>query len=167
MFGNIQYWIGLVVGTIMIYLALPKKEKRRVTWVVFSLIPAAIFAFQLSHVLKLWLQVPRPCVGEIGCPSTYSLPSNHASVIFAFAVVTAINIRKRLVWLVCVALAVLVSISRVALGYHTPLDIMIGSLIGIFCGFIIQKTYKTFPYVENSRLNRQKHSTKRGLSRFF
>jgi undecaprenyl-diphosphatase len=165
MFGDVQYWIGLVVGAILIYIVLRKSGKRRMAWVVFALVPAIIVAFQLSYVLKLWFQVPRPCVDLADCPITYSFPSSHAAVLFAFAVVTSLNIKKRLVWILVVVLAVLVSYSRVALNYHTPVDVLAGSLVGIFSGLIIQKMYKSFPNFENEKSSKRK-STKSRLRRF-
>jgi undecaprenyl-diphosphatase len=163
MFGDVQYWIGLVVGAILIYFTLSKKSKKRVAWIIFVLVPAAIFAFQFSYVLKLWFEIPRPCVELAMCPGTYSFPSSHAAVIFAFAVATSLNIKKRLVWIGTVALAILVSISRVALNYHTPVDIIAGALIGIFSGFILQEAYKASSYFESG--SSKKKSSERGLSR--
>jgi len=168
MFGDVQYWIGLVIGAFLIYIVLPAKEKKKVGWVVFALIPAAIFAFQLSYVLKLWFEIPRPCTDMAGCPTSYSFPSSHAAVIFAFAVVTSLNIKKRFVWLGTVALAVLVAYSRLALKYHTPLDVAAGSLVGVFSGFIIYQAYKAYHSLDSDseKSNLSKDSPKSRLSRF-
>jgi len=165
MFGNIEYWIALVVGSVLIYIALPRKDKKHVSWIVFSLIPAAILAFQTAYFLKLWFQVPRPCLGLIGCPDSYSLPSNHASIMFAAAVVIVLNMKKRLVQIAAIVLAVLVSLSRIALNYHTPLDIIVGSLIGVFSGVIIQKVYQNITLSYFEKISSKRRSSKRGLSR--
>lgn len=145
MFGDIQAWIGLTVGVLLIYQILPQTSKKRIAWIIFALLPAVIFSYQLTYVLKEWLHVPRPCADLSECPTSYSLPSGHAAVIFAFLAVSALNVKKKEVYIVAAALAVLVSLSRIFLNYHTPVDVIVGAAIGVFCGYLIHTAYKTFP----------------------
>jgi undecaprenyl-diphosphatase len=159
-FGDLQYWIGLVVGAVLIYIVLRRKSKNRVAWVIFSLIPATIIATAVSISIKFWLKIPRPCIDLAGCPAMYSFPSNHAAAIFAFATVMSLNIKSWKVWVGASALAVFVSMSRVALGVHMPIDIVGGAIIGIASGVIMQMTYKKLYKLWVSK------SPKGSLSRF-
>ncbi|MDI6798709.1 MAG: hypothetical protein QMD12_01790 [Candidatus Aenigmarchaeota archaeon] len=38
LFGEIQYWIGLAVGVLIIYQILPHRDKKRIAWIIFALL---------------------------------------------------------------------------------------------------------------------------------
>lgn len=144
-FGEIQYWTGLTVGALIIYQFLPKRDKKKIAWVIFALLPAIIFSYQITYLLKLWFKVPRPCLGLGQCPASYSFPSGHATVIFAFASVFSLETRKKKFYLAAFMFAALVALSRVFLNYHTYADILAGALIGMFSGYLIHEAYRTIP----------------------
>ncbi|ADI73844.1 phosphoesterase PA-phosphatase related protein [Methanohalobium evestigatum Z-7303] len=85
--------------------------------------------------LKAYLMVPRPQDVRIVLEAYgYSMPSAHASLSFASAVFLH-PIAGRLkygLWL----LAILISISRISLGVHYPVDIVVGAFIGGFIGYL-------------------------------
>lgn len=143
-FGDIRYWIGFAVCSLITYFILNERSKKRMVWVIFSMLPAVLFSYQLSYVLKLWFKIPRPCISLIACPMSYSFPSGHTAVMFAFATISVLNIKKRWPWIPIILLAGLVSVSRLFLNYHTSIDIFVGVVVGIFCAYIIQTVYKTF-----------------------
>ena len=64
-----------------------------------------------------------------------SFPSDHATAAFAIAV--AIGLRHRTAGLVTAILALLVSISRVALGTHYPSDIAGGAALGALAALVL------------------------------
>jgi len=142
MFGDIQYWIGIGISTLLIYQILPKTSKKKITWIIFILLPAVLFSYQLTYVLKLWFQIPRPCSGMPNCPSTYSFPSGHSAVIFAFAFVSCMNVKKKEIYVFTIPLAFVVALSRVFLNYHTYVDIVAGASVGVFCGYLMAILYK-------------------------
>jgi len=148
MFGDIQYWLGFAIGSLIIYIILDKKNKKRMSWFIFSLLPAILFSYQLSYVLKLWFAIPRPCTGLAYCPTDFSFPSGHAAVIFAFATIGVLNIKRKWLRASIVLLACLVSVSRIFLIYHTNIDVLAGAAIGVFCAYLIQTAYKTFPQLK-------------------
>lgn len=143
-FGDTQFWIGLVIASLLIYCILPRKGRKQIAWVVLALLPAIILSYGISTAVKRITEISRPCFGLEYCPSGYSLPSNHASVIFAFAIVVALATKKKELILSSFGLAILVSLSRVFLNYHTYLDIGVGALIGLASGYLVYKIYQRF-----------------------
>jgi len=87
-----------------------------------------------TNLLKASLQRTRPChvIHDVhllaGCTRSFSLPSNHASNMFALATVGWLGLR-RWRW-VLPLLAAGVSYSRVYLGVHYPTDVLAGAVWG-------------------------------------
>jgi len=68
----------------------------------------------------------------VGGSKAFSFPSAHAANSTALAVVAAWRFPK--MWPAFAAVAVLVAYSRVYVGVHYPFDVLVGALVGIFCG---------------------------------
>ncbi|MGD0264347.1 MAG: phosphatase PAP2 family protein [Candidatus Methylomirabilota bacterium] len=104
-------------------------------WVVVAVALAALVLSDLgTNLIKAALHRTRPChvIPDIhllaGCTRSFSLPSNHASNMFALATVGWLGFR-RWRWAL-VLLAVGVAYSRVYLGVHYPADVLVGALWG-------------------------------------
>ena len=69
--------------------------------------------------------------------SRKSFPSNHSSNIWALSIVLSYMYREQKKYFII--LAVLISVSRVYIGVHYPLDIIIGCGIGLIVGFMLIK----------------------------
>lgn len=141
-FGDIQYWVGLTIGVLIIYHILPQKDRKRVAWFIFALLPAVILSYEITNLAKDFFKVPRPCLGLAYCLNSYSFPSGHATVIFAFASIVALATKRKELFIPSILLAILVSLSRVYLNLHTFSDIFAGALVGIFTGYLVYKTYR-------------------------
>lgn len=85
--------------------------------------------FQNSEV-STWVRK----VGEAHGPS---FPSNHATNIFAAAVVLAWYFRRQRY--LFYTFAFLVALSRPALGVHYPSDVLAGAILGICVGVLVRK----------------------------
>jgi len=104
--------------------------------------------------LVTWMKVavnsPRPpeffsAIGvdvhaPLGSPSDRSFPSGHTQT--AFGAATYLSCVYPVFAPVFLVLAALVGLSRIALGVHFPLDVLVGALIGAgfsIAGFLINK----------------------------
>lgn len=102
---------------------------------------AVVVAYALANLLttvaKDAVDRVRPEAAEaaIELPTSPSFPSGHASGAFASAVALALLVpRARVPALV---LAALIASSRVYLGVHYPLDVLVGALLGAAVGALI------------------------------
>lgn len=98
-----------------------------------------------SHILKPIFRRPRPSMALadtkplFGVRHSYSFPSTHASNFFSAAPITA-TLFPRIV-VVPFALAAAVSLSRVYVGDHYPIDVAGGTILGLFLGFLGKKAF--------------------------
>jgi undecaprenyl-diphosphatase len=74
-----------------------------------------------------------------------SFPSDHAAVFFAVALTIRLFGNKR-AGNILLIIAGLVSISRICVGVHYPLDVIVGSLIGCFSAILIWTFRKQFDH---------------------
>lgn len=143
-FGDMQFWVGAALTSLILLFAIPKKHRKYVAWFVFLVLPAVTIGYGIGHVLKSIFRIPRPCVGLSTCPIGFSFPSGHATVIFAAAAVLTFHYRDKRLGVFFLILSILVATSRVMLGVHRIEDIFVGSIIGILVGIFVQKAYKNY-----------------------
>ncbi|MBI5632986.1 MAG: glycosyltransferase family 39 protein [Nitrospirae bacterium] len=111
-----------------------KQKKSAVAMVLVGLFALAL-ADASGHIIKDIVMRQRPCSTLdkvhllVGCGRSYSMPSNHASNAFAFAMTICFMLRSRL-GLLFLAAASLIGISRVFVGVHYPSDVAAGALVG-------------------------------------
>jgi undecaprenyl-diphosphatase len=122
---------------------------------------AAPFVLVLTHVPKLLLHLPRPssvladhAVHLLDAPRAMNtFPSGHAVMVATVATVLVLGcdpIRRRM-WsalLVLIALSV-IAWSRVAVGAHWPVDVLVGAALGVAAGYAGIKLAERF--YEHSR----------------
>jgi len=140
-FGSLYFWIGASLTCLFLFFAVPKKSRKYFVWFIFLVLPSVIISNSITHGIKLTLQVPRPCHGVSDCPAGYSMPSGHTTVIFAAMTVLGLHYKKRKHLLLALIFAQVVGMSRIILGVHTVPDVLVGSVIGMLTGFLVQKAY--------------------------
>lgn len=106
---------------------------------------SGVLAFGLASaatsLVKDLVDRPRPALADptfealVATPESASFPSGHASTAFAAAVAVAVFCPRRLRWPL-LGLATLVALSRVYLGVHYWLDVLVGSALGIGAGLL-------------------------------
>jgi len=137
--GTPEMWLGVAGGVAVAYLSLRKRlGSRRKTARAFSLIfvISLLLTFGLVQLVKDVTMVERPCGEENPyCEESYSFPSGHAASIFL--VFTSLLIFLPRKWLPILVLPLLVAYSRITLGVHTWMEVVVGSLIGIVITLLV------------------------------
>lgn len=151
--------VWFVIGAFLIF-----KEESKDQWLFIPLGLAGGFAWSISElILKPLVARLRPSsaldaatvVG--GFPLGYSFPSTHATFAFALAVVLAYKESKWKNGLFLLAFAI--SLSRVYLGHHYPIDVIVGGIIGWGIGTLVIRWYKE--YLQQKKPSRISHRKKR------
>ena len=135
-----------------------------------ALLTSAIISLVVSAVLKKIFAVPRPAamfdhasfriIGET-ISGKSSLPSGHSIVTFItittllFAFMPGKN-KYKIIWVpFMLSLGLLIAFSRVGVGAHYPLDVIIGSTIGFIIaitGIKISNSVNWFAWLKNKKL---------------
>ena len=96
----------------------------------------------VNQFMKITWRIPRPWVLDPNftivesareAATGYSFPSGHSTNAVGTLGAIAVSSKKKLIWILCTAGAILVPLSRMYLGVHTPKDVVVGSLIAIVC----------------------------------
>jgi len=140
-FGDIQFWTGAAIISVLFLFTIPKRARRHVAWFIFETLPAVIISWASTQSLKILFKITRPCFGLTTCPTTYSFPSGHATVIFAGVTVLSLHYKDKRLTILLFIFACLVSLSRLMLNLHRIEDVVFGSVIGLLTGFLVQKAY--------------------------
>lgn len=132
-----------VVTSLILFWCLDKK-------LGFKFLYAMLFSFSLNNILKGFFNAKRPIgaegiiSGEINTATGSSFPSGHSQgngTAFAFLMN---QYRNKFIWIVGIAMLILVPLSRLYFGVHWPIDVVMGTLIGILSVFISNKIFDNF-----------------------
>jgi undecaprenyl-diphosphatase len=137
-------WIPLYVG--MVYSLYARFGARAVGYFLCIVVVVIVVDKVASGLFKPYFMRPRPChdpgIGSlvrtlVGCGGPYGFVSSHAATGYGIAVSFNLLAESRikmapwfLVW------ALVYSYSRIYVGVHYPLDIIVGGLVGIVAAFI-------------------------------
>jgi len=156
--GNLIFWLFICV---ILFLFGGKKGKNVAILAIFALILSSV----VVGLLKYSIVEPRPFIAlqnvkllTVSTAEYYtSFPSGHTASSFAFAVVVGLKYKikslgnLRLIYPL-LTYAFIVGFSRIYIGVHYPIDVLIGALIGIICAWIVLK-------LENRILKRNDNPT--------
>jgi undecaprenyl-diphosphatase len=126
--------LGSVVGTVSA-IAVPlwygDREMQHYAWIACA---ALVLTFLFIQVVKRRATRDRPATPHEGpplarFPDEFSFPSGHSGATMAIA--CAYALAYHVVAIPLVLLALLVGVSRVRLGVHYPLDVIVGQAIGV------------------------------------
>ncbi len=131
------------------------KGKRKDRWGLVLLVVTVLTSDFVSDMLKHALTRVRPCAAIdgvrllVGCGRSYSLPSGHATNIFAAMVFLTARYKRYSPVFMTVALAV--AYSRVYVGVHYPSDVIAGAALGTIVAIVITGIDRRYlwPIVEN------------------
>jgi len=148
--GDIRFWL-LVLLFLGAYIVLEKPRLSRHTKHALLIILITFVVVSLAaQAVKMVVNEPRictPCPAD-GCnpycptDDPYGFPSGHAALSFGMFTAAWLafprNNMTRIKWVAAVVvLATLVSVSRIALGVHTPEQVLVGATIGIAGALIV------------------------------
>ena len=138
-FTGPTFWAhATILGDGLVCAALFLPWVRRHPERVWGGILGALVMVVVLHSLKKLLGLPRPfavlpeeTVNLIG-PGLRSraFPSGHTATFALFAGILSLTTRQRLVWVLALSGAILVGVSRMAVGVHWPSDVLAGLALG-------------------------------------
>jgi len=154
------FWISLsmIEANILMYLFLifllfyTQKTRPKFLYIfyLFSVIALMItITDQGANIFKDSFQRLRPCYDESikdslrlvkeNCGGKYGFFSAHASNSFSLAIFFGLLFKNRMRYIIIITMiyALLISYSRIYLGVHFPIDIIVGSSFGICLGIIM------------------------------
>tara|TARA_X000000950_G_scaffold82567_1_gene103923 strand:- start:1081 stop:1668 length:588 start_codon:yes stop_codon:yes gene_type:complete len=157
-----NFWVSLskIEANILMYLFLIclffyiQKSRLKFANILYLITVIAIMITitdQGANLFKDSFQRLRPCYDETlkdsirlvkdNCGGKYGFFSAHASNSFSLAIFFGLLFRNRIRYIILITLvyASFISYSRIYLGVHFPIDIIFGSLFGLFIGFSIYK----------------------------
>ena len=106
------------------------------------------FVWAVTELIKGLVSLPRPhqvledTKTLLVHGSNDSFPSLHTSFSFALAYFVY-SLSKRAV-LMLFGIAFIIGISRIYVGVHYPLDVIVGAFVGVFISFVIVKIFKRY-----------------------
>ncbi|KFA59341.1 hypothetical protein A9G34_00560 [Gilliamella sp. Choc4-2] len=113
---------------------------------IIKIIIGLMLALWITFVIRYLFYSPRPFEMEIGTNYLHhgknsSLPSQHAVFVWTISLTILFNYKQqfRALLYLCVGVALLVCWSRVYLGIHWPLDIIIGFIVSILSAYFVRK----------------------------
>lgn len=154
------FWISLskIEANILMYLFLIclffyvqkiRPKFLNVFYVMFVIALMITITDQGANLFKDSFQRLRPCYNESikdslrlvkeNCGGKYGFFSAHASNSFSLAIFFGLLFKNRIRYIILITIvyASLISYSRIYLGVHFPIDIIIGSSFGLCVGFIM------------------------------
>jgi undecaprenyl-diphosphatase len=149
-------WIPLFL--IFILLFFRKFQKREAWYMIITVLALVLFIITVTDLTKEIVGRLRPnndpelntFIRILRSPKGYSFFSGHASSSFAITTLVFLFLRKHVRWSwVFFVWPLLFSMSRIYVGVHFPIDIMVGGCVGIFSGWLFYKLHQRLilPYL--------------------
>lgn len=152
---DIATWIPLfILFLVLLFLKFPRRE----AWFKFlTLIGLIVFITAITHWTKISVARLRPNNTEeintliriLKSPTDYSFFSGHASSSFSITTLVFLFFREKMKWSILFFIwPILFAMSRIYVGVHFPIDILVGMVVGILSGILFYKLYNRFilPY---------------------
>jgi membrane-associated phospholipid phosphatase len=134
------------------------------------LITASILSGILSKILKTFFAVPRPAafldhstfiiIGKPLLGQTNSLPSGHSITVFTVLTVIMFSfipqkLTNKIIWyLTILMVGIILASTRIGIGAHFPLDVLVGSIVGYISGIsgiFINRKYAIWSWINNKK----------------
>lgn len=147
------FWLLLFIPLLFLFF---KKPYIQFVYIIIAFALLILVSDQFANLIKLSVARPRPCqiiylLKEMNFIAThcgaYGFYSAHAAnstaiVLFAVLLLKHLNRYKLLYGLYGLCFVLLVSISRIMVGVHYPLDLVVGYLSGIIFAYLFYIVYR-------------------------
>jgi len=156
---NFNTWIPLFITFfILIFIKYPKREALFVTVTILVMV---LFVTTITDLTKFSVARLRPNNTEdintliriLKSPSTYSFFSGHSSSSFSITTIVILFLKNRFKWCWLFSIwPILFVTSRIFVGVHFPVDIIVGTLVGICSALLFYMLYVRLiaPYLKLS-----------------
>ena len=148
LFHEVETFGPVILGVLPIYLLWNKRN------LFFYYIIGFFISSLVNLVLKGLLQMPRPSedagrfnlalthgrrfVFKSGLPfDIFGMPSGHAQMVFYSTTFVYLALRNPIILYLHLFVSLLTISQRVAFNYHTPLQVIVGALVGIGMGYLV------------------------------
>lgn len=149
-------WTPLLL--LFLYLFFTRFSKKKAFAIIATLFFMVLLVTTLTDLTKEVVARLRPnndeeiktLVRVLRHPTNYSFFSGHAASSFSITTLVFLFIRRKLKWAWLFYIWPLLFVwSRIYLGVHFPVDIIVGMLVGVFCAFLTYQIYKNLivPYL--------------------
>jgi undecaprenyl-diphosphatase len=137
-----EYLGYFVVLSVLVWFILERDWRKRFNAIALTVLSAIIARGIIAEILKFAFARPRPgitlkFIPLIDAPQSFAFPSGHATFFFAVVVAVWFYNRKWGNWFLIAA--ALISIARVFVGVHWPLDVVGGAVVGIVGAMIAKQ----------------------------
>ncbi|MFC3161530.1 phosphatase PAP2 family protein [Chryseobacterium arachidis] len=139
-------WIWVPLYIIFCYFLYKNYKLRSLAFILIFVAIGVTVSDQLAGVFKHGVERLRPChdatlqshMRIVKCGGKFGFYSAHASNTFFLAAYLTVLLRKKMRWLpyAIFVWAAVVSYSRIYLGVHFPVDILVGAFVGTLLGVI-------------------------------
>lgn len=149
--ANVMFYLLVLIA--YIYSINNKKRTKILFHLIIAIAILITISDQTSNLFKDSFQRLRPCYNELisdslrlvkdSCGGRYGFFSAHASNSFSLAIFFGLLLRSsnRLLILLFAIYAFLISYSRIYLGVHYPIDILVGTIFGTINAIVLYKIY--------------------------
>ena len=159
--ANVMFYLVVLIA--YIYSINNKKRTKILFHLIIAIAILITISDQTSNLFKDSFQRLRPCYNERiadslrlvkeSCGGRYGFFSAHASNSFSLAIFFGLLLRSsnRLLILLFTIYAFLISYSRIYLGVHYPIDILVGAIFGSINAIVLYKIYlQSFNFLNKS-----------------
>lgn len=146
---EITTWIPLFI--FFLFLLVYKQNKIQGLYKILTLLVMLLFVLLITHFTKEWVTRLRPNNDEeintliriLKSPTDYSFFSGHAASSFSITVLMYAFLRKKWPWTLLFFIWPLVfSMSRIFVGVHFPIDIIVGATVGTLSALLFYQLHR-------------------------
>lgn len=152
-------WLPLFTGIIFLFFL--KFTKRDAIVMILTLLLLVFVVGTFTDLTKNVVARLRPNNDEeintliriLRSPSSYSFFSSHASISFSVITLVVLFLRLHFKWVYLFYIwPVLFAISRIYIGVHFPIDLIVGALAGMFSAWLFYKLFQRLisPYLTST-----------------